>query len=77
MGKTRLALRVAASVAASYADGVWLVDLAPLVDAADVSRAVALAAQVQEQPDRVVIDVLVDVLGRKELLFCYWITAST
>ncbi len=41
MGKTRLAIEVAASLAADFPDGVWFVDLAPVVDGGDVVRAVA------------------------------------
>ena len=39
MGKTRLAIEVAASLAAEFPDGVWFVDLAPVVDGGDVVRA--------------------------------------
>jgi predicted ATPase/DNA-binding CsgD family transcriptional regulator/DNA-binding XRE family transcriptional regulator len=43
VGKTRLALRLAEEVAATYEDGVWLVDLAPLSDPLLVPEAVAAA----------------------------------
>ncbi len=43
MGKTRLAVEVAASLAAEHPDGVWFVDLAPALDGGDVVRAVAAA----------------------------------
>jgi predicted ATPase/DNA-binding SARP family transcriptional activator/DNA-binding CsgD family transcriptional regulator len=49
-GKTRLALEVARDVMGIYPDGVWLVELAPLSDPALVSRAVAAAVGVREQP---------------------------
>jgi hypothetical protein len=42
-GKTRLALQVAASVLATFQDGAWLVELAPL---GDPERVVLTAAQV-------------------------------
>jgi len=48
VGKTRLALRVAEDLLESYADGVWLVELAPLGDPADVPRTVAAAVGVYE-----------------------------
>ena len=43
MGKTRLAIEVAASLASEHPDGVWFVDLAPALDGGDVVRAVAAA----------------------------------
>ncbi|MDQ1424507.1 MAG: hypothetical protein QOD72_2005, partial [Acidimicrobiaceae bacterium] len=46
VGKTRLALEAAASVIGEHHDGVWLVELAPLRDDADVPRAVARALDV-------------------------------
>jgi predicted ATPase len=41
IGKTRLALAVAQNARARFADGAWLVELAPLADAALVARTVA------------------------------------
>jgi predicted ATPase/class 3 adenylate cyclase len=43
VGKTRLALEVAASAAVAFPDGTWLVELAPLGVGGDVARAVATA----------------------------------
>jgi predicted ATPase/class 3 adenylate cyclase len=43
VGKTRLALAVAAASAASFPDGVWLVDLAPVNSPDEVVRAAAAA----------------------------------
>jgi predicted ATPase len=43
VGKTRLALGVAAVVAAGFADGCWLVELAPVAEGAEVARTVAAA----------------------------------
>ncbi|WP_144126726.1 ATP-binding protein [Catellatospora sichuanensis] len=52
VGKTRLALTVAADAAGEYADGVWFVDLVPVTDPGAVAGAVACALGLGEQPDR-------------------------
>jgi len=48
IGKTRLALQAAVEVIDAYRDGVWFVDLAPLVDPALVPSAVAQVLGVKE-----------------------------
>ena len=48
IGKTRLALQVAAEVLDAYRDGVWFVDLAPLSDPALVPNTLALLFGVKE-----------------------------
>jgi hypothetical protein len=50
MGKTRLAAVVARQVAGRYADGAWLVELAPVRDPAQVAAVVAAALGVRDQP---------------------------
>ena len=40
-GKTRLALEAASKLVANFADGVWLIELAPLADAALIPQAIA------------------------------------
>lgn len=66
VGKTRLALAVAAEVAADFADGVWFVDLVPLAspDTCVVAGTVAMALGIGEQPgrpfDRAVLAALAD-----------------
>ncbi|MEU4478929.1 LuxR C-terminal-related transcriptional regulator [Micromonospora sp. NPDC023966] len=52
VGKTRLALTVAADAAGEYADGVWFVDLVPVTDPGTsvVAAAVAAALGLGEQP---------------------------
>src|SRR4029453_1216509 len=49
VGKTRLALAVAADLAGDFADGVWFVDLVPVTDPAMVGSAVAAALGLGEQ----------------------------
>ncbi|MBC8076055.1 MAG: tetratricopeptide repeat protein, partial [Chloroflexales bacterium] len=52
-GKTRLALEIASALVSDYPDGVWLVELAPIQDAALVHQAVLAALGLRassEQP---------------------------
>jgi predicted ATPase len=67
-GKTRLALQVAADLVEEFADGVWLVELAALADPALAPQTVASALGVREEPDRPLIETLVDYLRPKSLL---------
>jgi len=67
-GKTRLALQVAADVVDGYPDGVWLAEFAPIADPALVSKTVASALNVPEQPGRDMTATLVDALRPKALL---------
>ncbi|WP_371583648.1 LuxR C-terminal-related transcriptional regulator [Streptomyces sp. NBC_01314] len=64
-GKTRLALEVAAASATDFADGVWLVDLAPVWDPSLVANAVASALGVPDLGTRPVIDQLATFLARR------------
>ena len=52
VGKTRLALAVAADVADRFAGGVWYTDLVPVPDGDAVPAAVATALGLGEQPGR-------------------------
>lgn len=67
-GKTRLALRVAADSAATYADGVCFVDLAPLSDHMLVAKAVAGALGVLEHSEEPLPNTLKRALAQRELL---------
>jgi predicted ATPase/class 3 adenylate cyclase len=67
-GKTRLALAVAGELVDAYPEGVWLVELAALSDAALVVGAVATALGVREEPARPLLATLADYLQGKELL---------
>jgi non-specific serine/threonine protein kinase len=67
-GKTRLALSLAADVLEQFADGVWLVELAPLVDPTLVPQKVASALGLRDEPGRPILDVVRDYLRPKTLL---------
>jgi predicted ATPase/DNA-binding SARP family transcriptional activator/DNA-binding CsgD family transcriptional regulator len=67
-GKTRLALEVARDLAASYPDGVWLTELAPLSDPSLLPRAVAASLDVPEQVGRPSEEVLADYFENRNLL---------
>jgi predicted ATPase/DNA-binding winged helix-turn-helix (wHTH) protein len=68
IGKTRLALQAAAEVLAAYRDGVWLVDLAPLVDPALVPSAVAQVLGVRETAGKPLVETLCNQAKGRQLL---------
>src|SRR6266567_5753277 len=68
VGKTRLALGVAAAVNADFADGICFVALAPLIDPGLVLSTIAQALGVQEQGSRPLLEGLQDHLREKQLL---------
>ncbi|MCB5179219.1 ATP-binding protein [Streptomyces antimicrobicus] len=68
VGKTRLALAVAAEMAGDFADGVWFVDLVPVTDPGRVGAAVAEALGAAEQPGRGIDDAVVAALSDRETL---------
>ena len=67
-GKTRLALQVAAAVLDEYADGVWLIELAPVPDGFLVPQTVASILGVRELPGRPIAEVLPQALVAKQFL---------
>jgi predicted ATPase/DNA-binding CsgD family transcriptional regulator len=67
-GKTRLASQVAERVADRFADGAWLVELAPVQDPAQVAGVVAAALEVREQPGIPAAEAVGRVLARQQLL---------
>jgi predicted ATPase/DNA-binding CsgD family transcriptional regulator len=68
VGKTRLALAVAADAAGAYADGVWFVDLVPITDPQMVAAAVAGALGLGEQPGRTLDEWVVAALADRHAL---------
>ena len=67
-GKTRLAGEVAQQVTDQFADGVWLVELAPVEDPALVAAAVTATLGIRDQPGVPAPDVVAQVLARQQLL---------
>ncbi|MFB9180120.1 LuxR C-terminal-related transcriptional regulator [Dactylosporangium sucinum] len=68
VGKTRLALAVAADAAGDFADGVWFVDLVPISDPAMVGAAVAAAVGIGEQQGRGIDESVVAALADRHAL---------
>ena len=68
VGKTRLALRLAAALRHMYADGTPCVELADLSDPQMLEQAVASALGVREQRSQPTIQALVRTLTNKQLL---------
>ncbi len=68
VGKTRLALEIAAAVLDTYPDGVWWVDLATLTDPGLVPHHVAAALRISERAARPILDALKVELKNKHLL---------
>ena len=68
VGKTRLAAEVAWRVADSFADGVWLAELAAVRNPAQVPAAMAAVLGVRDVPGMPPVDAMARVLGRQQLL---------
>jgi predicted ATPase/class 3 adenylate cyclase/DNA-binding CsgD family transcriptional regulator len=68
VGKTRLAVQVAAQAAAEFDGNVWFVDLAPVTDPAVVPVAAIRALGLPDQPGRSSTDTLVRFLGDRRVL---------
>jgi predicted ATPase/class 3 adenylate cyclase len=69
VGKTRLALEVAAQSAPDFPDGVWVIELAPVGDPAAVPDAVAAVLGIIQQPGMTLTDSVAAALeGRARLL---------
>src|SRR5271163_1718562 len=69
VGKTRLALEVAARLVDEYPDGVWFFELAAVTDPAAVPDAVAAVLGITQQPGKTVAESVASALeGRVRLL---------
>ena len=81
VGKTRLALTIAANVTEHFADGVIWVDLAPLADPGVVPSTVIAALDVAPDPNRPLVTELVRILHPRQTLLlldnCEHLLAAT
>ena len=68
VGKTRLGLRVADRVRQEFADGVWLIELAELMDGSLLGDVVAHALGVRARAGETVEQALVDYLCTRNVL---------
>ena len=68
VGKTRLAVQIAAQLAGEFDDGVWYVDLAPITDPDLVSVTVARALGLPDQPGRSTMDTLARFVAERQIL---------
>jgi predicted ATPase len=68
VGKTRLALQVAAQLVTEFPDGVWLVELAPLGDPEAVAEVVAAVFGVTARPGISIAEAVAQVLLGRRLL---------
>lgn len=68
VGKTRLAVQAAAEAAASYKDGVWLVELAGIADPTVIAHAVASVLGVAQQQGKSIEASIVATLTGRQIL---------
>jgi predicted ATPase len=68
VGKTRLALQIAEELLPSFADGVWLAELAPLTAASFIPQTIAAIFGLRELPNMPIINMITDYLRAKQLL---------
>ena len=68
VGKTRLALQVAADVLPRYRDGAWLVELASVRDVSSVVEGVAEVFRLPGRNDQSLEDTLLEMLAQKRIL---------
>jgi predicted ATPase/class 3 adenylate cyclase len=68
VGKSRLAVQLAADLLDESDNGVWLVELASLADPDLVPQALVSVLSIRDEPGRPVLDTLLDVLRDRHLL---------
>jgi predicted ATPase/class 3 adenylate cyclase len=68
MGKTRLAIELAGNVLEEYADGVWMLELAPLSDPDLIASSLLTVVGLREEPGRTPLQTLTDHLASRQVL---------
>jgi predicted ATPase/DNA-binding XRE family transcriptional regulator/Tfp pilus assembly protein PilF len=68
VGKTRLSIKVGEQALEDYPDGVWLMELAPILDPSLVPVTAVRTFGLHEDPKRLIIDILCDYLREKSIL---------
>ena len=67
-GKTRISLQLAEEQLTEFKDGAWLVELAPLADAAYITSTIAATFSLREVQGVPLINIVIDYLRGKQLL---------
>ena len=67
-GKTRLMIQASAGLVEEQADGVWLVELAPISDPELIVQTVARGLGIRDDPGRPLMDTVADFLRTKSML---------
>jgi len=67
-GKTRLSIQLGGEQLSTFPDGVWMVELAPISDAALIPQTIASVFGLRESPDRPLIEIVTDYLRAKRSL---------
>ena len=67
-GKTRLSVQVAADMLDQFPDGVWLIELATIDEAAQVASAIAAPLRVREEAEEEMLATLTNFLRNKRLM---------
>ncbi len=68
VGKTRLAVEVAAEVAGEFPDGVWMIELASVSDPDSVPAAIATVLGITPRADTPLVETIAETLAGRQLL---------
>jgi predicted ATPase/class 3 adenylate cyclase len=71
VGKTRLAVQVAAELLEGFRDGAWMVELGPLTDPEGMPEVIAAALAISPRQGRTMAESVVDALRDREMLVVF------